>query len=77
MRFSISGNRDIDIREIRSHDDMRSGIFMVEVPGTIQAVRLWGHMAEIEISRELRSSQGESPNIGYSKSRGCEKREGK
>jgi hypothetical protein len=33
-------------------------------------------VAEIERSRELGSSQGESPSIGYSKSRGREKREG-
>jgi hypothetical protein len=32
-------------------------------------------VAEIERSRELGSSQGESPSIGYSKSRGREKRE--
>jgi hypothetical protein len=48
MRFPISGNWDIDIREIGSHDDMRSGIFMVEVSRTIRAIRLWGHVAEIE-----------------------------
>jgi hypothetical protein len=40
MRFSISGNRDIDIRKIGSHDDMRSEIFMVEVPGMIRAIHL-------------------------------------
>jgi hypothetical protein len=46
--FRMPKYQDIDIREIESHDDRRSGIFMVKVLGTIQAVRLWGHVAEIE-----------------------------
>jgi hypothetical protein len=56
VRFSISGNRDIDIHEIGSHDDMRSGIFMVEVPGTIRAVHLrrtGGRDREISRTREF------------------------
>jgi hypothetical protein len=40
------------------------------------AIHLRGQVAEIERSRELGSSQGESPSIGYSKSRGREAREG-
>jgi hypothetical protein len=46
--FHMAKYRDIDIREIGSHDDRRSRIFMVKVPGTIQAICLWGHVAEIE-----------------------------
>jgi hypothetical protein len=46
--FHMPKYRDIDIREIGSRDDKRSGIFMVKVPGMIQAIRLWGHMVEIE-----------------------------
>jgi hypothetical protein len=46
--FRMPKYRDIDICEIGSHDDRRSGIFMVKVPGTIQAIRLWGHVVEIE-----------------------------
>ena len=46
--FRMLKYRGIDIREIGSHDDRRSGIFMVKVPRIIRVVRLWGHMEEIE-----------------------------
>jgi hypothetical protein len=48
LAFRMSKYWDIDIHEIGSHDDRRSVIFMVKVLGIIRAIRLWGHMAEIE-----------------------------
>jgi hypothetical protein len=41
------------------------------------AVHLRGQVAEIKRSRELGSSQGKGPSIGYSKSRGARTRRGK
>jgi hypothetical protein len=47
---SPDSHRDIDVREIGSHKDKRSGISMVKVPRAIWTIHLWIHMAEIEVS---------------------------
>jgi hypothetical protein len=42
-----SGYQDFSDFEIGSHEDRRSGISMVKVPGRIETVRLRRHMVEI------------------------------
>jgi hypothetical protein len=47
---SPDSHRDIGVSEIRIHEDKRSGISMVKVPGAIWTICLWIHVAEIEAS---------------------------
>jgi hypothetical protein len=47
-RQKSDSHQDIDVREIGSHEDKRSGISIGKVPEMIWTIRLWRHVAGIE-----------------------------